>query len=205
MEDRENNAAKSDEMTEKTCESVCEDTDQTEAEATEAETDKKSLKEDRKKIKKLEAELAEANKKLEADKADMAALNDKYLRLMAEYDNFRRRSQKEREGVYSDAFSEAIAAILPVMDNVERAAKYNDAENVAKGIEMILKSFADTLAKLGVTEIETQGKTFDPKFHNAVMHIEDEAYGENEIVEVFQRGYIIGDKVVRHAMVKVAN
>lgn len=198
MEDRENTVC-----AEETAE--CENAEQESCENAGCQNDKKSQKEDKKKSKKLEAELAEANKKLESGKTELAALNDKYLRMMAEYDNFRRRSQKEKEETYGEAFSEAISAILPIMDNVERAAQYSESESVAKGLEMIAKSFAETLAKLGASEIEALGKTFDPNLHNAVMHIDDEAYGEGEIAEVFQKGYAIGNKVIRHAMVKVAN
>jgi molecular chaperone GrpE len=100
-----------------------------------------------------------------------------------------------------------VSEILPILDNFERALQYKDAgaENLAKGLEMIEKGFSDALAKMGVTEIEALGKPFDPERHNAVMHVEDEAFGENEVVEVFMKGYIKGDKVLRHSMVKVAN
>ena len=136
---------------------------------------------------------------------ECAALNDKYLRMAAEYENFRKRSAKEREGVYAEACADCIAALLPILDNLERAAQYknDDPATVAKGLEMTLKSFYDTLAKLGVTEIPAE--TFDPNVHNAVMHIEDEEHGESEIVEVLQKGFIKGEKVIRYAMVKVAN
>ena len=133
------------------------------------------------------------------------ALNDKYLRMAAEYENFRKRSAKEREGVYAEACADCISALLPILDNLERAAQYknDDPTTVAKGLEMTLKSFYDTLAKMGVTEIPAG--TFDPNVHNAVMHIEDDEHGESEIVEVLQKGFIKGDKVIRYAMVKVAN
>lgn len=156
-----------------------------------------------KKARRAEAETLELKKKLAAAEAATAELNDKYLRLAAEYDNFRKRTQKEREGIYTDAYADALAALFPVVDNLERAAKFTDGESVAKGVSMVLKSIGETLAKLGVTEIET--KTFDPNLHNAVMHVEDPAYGEGEIVEVLQKGYRRGDRVLRYAMVKVAN
>ena len=159
----------------------------------------------KKKLRRVEAELAEAKKALEAKETELAELNDRYLRLAAEYDNFRRRTQKERENIYADALEEALAAFLPVLDNLERAAMYNDGESVAKGLAMTLKGIADSLEKLGITEIEALGKTFDPLVHNAVLHVEDEAYGEGEIVEVLQKGYKKGDRVLRYAMVKVAN
>ena len=133
------------------------------------------------------------------------ALNDKYLRMAAEYENFRKRSAKEREGVYADACADCIAALLPILDNLERAAQYknDDPTTVAKGLEMTLKSFYDALSKMGVTEIPAG--TFDPNVHNAVMHVEDDEHGESEIVEVLQKGFIKGEKVIRYAMVKVAN
>ena len=181
---------------------------QTSAEATEAveETpvaEAKTEKNDKKKQKKQEAELAELQKKLEDSEEAVKAAEDKYMRMMAEYDNFRKRSAKEREGVYADAYADCIANILPILDNLERASKSDNLEAVKKGLEMTAKAFDDALSKMGISEIET--KTFDPNLHNAVMHVEDEAFGESEIVEVFQKGYAKGDKVLRYAMVKVAN
>ena len=146
-----------------------------------------------------------SDKLLEEKQAELDELNDRYLRMMAEYDNFRRRSAKEREGIYADAYADAMAAIMPVIDNLERAAMYSDAEKVRSGLELTFKSFADTLDKLGVKAFGEAGETFDPNLHNAVMHVEDEEKGEGEIVEVFQKGYVKGDKVIRYAMVKVAN
>lgn len=160
---------------------------------------------DRKKVKKLESEIEVLRHQLEKAEERAAAAEDKYMRMIAEYDNFRKRSIKERESCYADAYADAVNAVLPVLDNLERAAVYSDAEAVAKGLELTLKSFSETFAKLGICEIESLGKTFDPNVHNAVMHIDDEAYGENEIVEVLQKGYIKGDRVIRYAMVKVAN
>ena len=130
-------------------------------------------------------------------------LNDKYLRVVAEYDNFRKRSLKERDGIYADAYIDAVKQILPIIDNMERAEAYLSDDASSEGVKMIMNSFHDALSKMGVTEIEA--KTFDPNLHNAVMHIDDESYGEGEIVEVFQKGYKKGDKVIRYAMVKVAN
>ena len=173
----------------------------------EIEEEGKQSRQDKKKVKKLEAECEELGKRLEEADEQIAQANDKYARLYAEFDNYRKRTAKEREGIYTDAYVDAVTEILPVLDNMERALQYkdNDAENIAKGLEMIMKSFSDTLSKMGVSEIEALGKTFDPNLHNAVMHIEDEAYGESEIVEVFMKGYVKGDKVLRHSMVKVAN
>ena len=159
----------------------------------------------KKKERKTDAELLAAKAALTEKEAQMAELNDKYLRLDAEYENFRRRTAQESGRINDDAYSQALAALFPVVDNLERAAQYSDGESVAKGVAMILKSVEETLQKLGVCEIEALGKTFDPQFHNAVLHVEDEAYGESEIVEVLQKGYIKGDRVLRYAMVKVAN
>ena len=139
-------------------------------------------------------------------KAEMDALNDKYLRICAEYDNFRKRSQKEKDSLYCDVKAETLKKFLPVYDNLVRAlAQSTEDEAYRRGVEMIMNQFNVTMEKLGVTEIECLGKKFDPAFHNAVMHVEDEEKGENEIVEVFQKGFMMGDKVIRFAMVKVAN
>ena len=137
---------------------------------------------------------------------DYAALNDRYLRLCAEYDNFRKRSQKEKDALYGDVRANTLKEFLPVYDNLVRAlAQPTEDEAYKKGVEMIMAQFKSTMEKLGVSEMDCLGKTFDPAFHNAVMHVEDETKGENEIVEVFQQGFMLGDKVIRFAMVKVAN
>ena len=130
-------------------------------------------------------------------------LNDKYLRVVAEYDNFRKRSLKERDVIYADAYIDAVKEILPIIDNMERAEAYLNDDASSEGVKMIMNSFRQALEKMGVSEIET--KAFDPNYHNAVMHIDDESYGENEIIELFQKGYKKGDKFIRYAMVKVAN
>ena len=175
-------------------------------EAAEAEAEpKKKDKEWKKEARRLEAELNDTCEKLAAETQALAEANDKYLHMMAEYDNFRKRTAKEREGLYADAYADVLVKILPVLDNLERAAQYSDAETVARGVEMILKSFSEVLGGLGIAEIEAQGKPFDPNLHNAVMHVEDEQYGESEVVEVLQKGYTRGDRVLRYAMVKVAN
>lgn len=165
----------------------------------------KGDKETKKKPRKSDADLVAANQKIEEMTAELAALNDKYLRLAAEYDNFRRRTARERDNIYADAFEMALAAFLPMVDNLERAAQYTDGENVAKGVALVLKSVGDTFQKLGITEIEALGKPFDPTYHNAVMHVDDPEKGESEVVEVLQKGYIKGERVLRYAMVKVAN
>lgn len=176
-------------------EEVTEETPKTEVKE---EKTAKSEKNDKKKIKSLEAELAEANKK--ADE-----INEKYMRMLAEYDNFRKRSAKERESVYADAYTDAVTAILPVLDNLERAEGCTDAEGLSKGLELTLKGFREVLEKMGIKEIEAMGKTFDPNLHNAVFHVDDDSFGESEIVEVLMKGYTKGDKVIRYSMVKVAN
>ena len=148
-------------------------------------------------------EVAELTKKLEQKTAECAECNDRYMRMMAEYDNFRKRSAKEKEGVWTDAYSDCIAHLLPILDNLERASKSDNYEAVAKGLEMTVKAFDDAMEKMGVKEIEC--KTFDPNLHNAVMHVEDENFGENTVAEVFQKGFKRNDKVIRYAIVKVAN
>ena len=137
---------------------------------------------------------------------DYAALNDRYLRLCAEYDNFRKRSQKEKDALYGDVRANTLKEFLPVYDNLVRAlAQPTEDEAYKKGVEMIMAQFRTTMEKLGVSEMDCLGKTFDPAFHNAVMHVDDPEKGDNEIVEVFQQGFVMGEKIVRHAMVKVAN
>ena len=168
-------------------------------------TEEAPVKDAKKKQRRTEAELAEIQKKLEEQSAALAAAEDKYLRLAAEYDNFRRRSAKERENLFADAYADALAVFLPVIDNLERAAQFSDGESVAKGVAMTLKGINDTLEKLGITEIEAEGKPFDPEVHNAVLHVEDETLGESVVAEVLQKGYRKGDRVLRYSMVKVAN
>ena len=143
---------------------------------------------------------------LEALKDQAARQEEKYLRLAAEYDNFRKRTAKEKEAIWNDAKADAALAFLPVYDNLERALKQETADEAyKKGVEMTMNQLKTVLEKLGVEEIPAQGESFDPNVHNAVMHMEDEALGENTVVEVFQAGFKMGEKVIRHAMVKVAN
>ena len=168
------------------------------------EEQKKPKKE--KEDKKSKAELAALREELEKKEKELAEEKDKYLRLMAEYDNFRRRSQKEREGIYTDAVSDCLTEFLPLLDNLGRAAEASgDPEQVRVGLQMTNKSAEALLEKLGVEAFGAVGDTFDPQLHNAVMHDEDESRGENEISDVFQRGYRRGDRVIRYAMVKVVN
>ena len=165
----------------------------------------KSKSKTEKKSKKLEGQIAELERQLEEKNAEIAAQNDRYLRMMAEYDNFRKRSAKEREGIYADAYADALTSILPIIDNLERAVGFTEADQVQKGVEMILKSAGDVLTKMGVEAFGATGDIFDPNMHNAVMHIDDEEHKEGEIVEVFQKGYKKGDKIIRYAMVQTAN
>ena len=158
----------------------------------------------------VEAEVTETAEAevVETPSADtlVAAEREKYLRLAAEYDNFRKRSQRERENIYADVRADTITRFLPVYDNLVRALAQETADEAyKKGVEMIMTQLQDALGKLGVTEIPALGETFDPAVHNAVMHVDDEAKGENEIVEEFQKGFKLGDKVIRFSMVKVAN
>ena len=143
---------------------------------------------------------------LEALKKNLSDQEDKFLRLAAEYDNYRRRSQKEKESAWADSKAETAAAFLPVYDNLERALKQETADEAyKKGVEMTMNQLREVLSKLGIEEIPALGQPFDPNLHNAVMHVEDENAGENTIVEVFQAGFRNGDKVIRFSMVKVAN
>ena len=172
-----------------------------EASKPEAEAKKEEKKEDKKAKKEKKEEPKEPDYK-----AELSGANDRYLRLLAEYDNYRKRSQKEKDNLYSEIRANAVQQFLPVYDNLERALKQGtEDEAYRKGVEMIMTQFNATLEKLGVKKIESLGKTFDPKLHNAVMHVDDESQGENTIVEVFQEGFTLNDKVIRFAMVKVAN
>lgn len=135
---------------------------------------------------------------------------DKYMRLYAEFDNFQKRSAREKDARYADAIIDAAAALLPIGDNLERAlqteVESEDAVKFKEGVEMVMKQFEDSLTKLGIAPIKAEGEQFDPNLHNAVMHIEDEAIDDNTVVEELMKGYIYKDeRVVRHSMVKVAN
>ena len=141
-----------------------------------------------------------------AIKSELEETTDRLKRLMAEFDNFKKRSAKEREGLYNSLLSDIVSSFLPVVDNLEKAVNAESAdEGYKQGVELVLKQFIDVLGTLGVKEIETVGTTFNPEYHEAVSLIQDETLGEKEIKEVFRKGYKIGDKVIRHAMVVVAN
>ncbi|QGU95510.1 nucleotide exchange factor GrpE [Clostridium bovifaecis] len=146
--------------------------------------------------------LKDENKKFENE---LDALKDRLVRINAEYDNFRKRTEKEKKSIYTDACADVLKHMLPVFDNLERAmGAEGNAEDLKKGIEITIKQFEEALKKLGVEEIAADGE-FDPNYHNAIMHIEDDSFGKNEIVEVFQKGFKREDKVLRFSLVKVAN
>ena len=184
--------------------------EETAAAQPEAESGKEAPKEEKKekaKKEKAEKKKEEPAEQKEEKKPDAPqGQSDAYLRLLAEYDNYRKRSQREKDALYADIKADTLKSFLPVYDNLMRALNQSTADEAyRKGVEMIMAQFNKTLEGLGVERIESLGKTFDPALHNAVMHVDDETKGENEIVEVFQEGFRLGDKVIRFAMVKVAN
>ena len=153
----------------------------------------------------LENRKLTVERELEEEKKKSAEAGDKYLRTLAEYDNFRRRSKEERDAMYADAVGESVRELLPIIDNLKRASQYTDSEKLSEGVAMILKSVPAALEKLGVEEFGKVGEKFDPNLHNAVLHEESAEFGESEIMDVLQTGYRRGDKILRFAMVKVAN
>ena len=179
--------------------------EEAEVAAEEKKAEAKDAKADKKKSKKLEGKIEELEKALAAKETELAEQNDKYMRMMAEYDNFRKRSAKEKEGTYADAYADALTSIIPIIDNLERAVGVTDAEGVLKGLEMTLKGASEALTKMGVEAFGAEGDQFDPNIHNAVMMVESDERAEGEIVSVFQKGYRKGDKIIRYAMVTVAN
>ncbi len=166
--------------------------------AEEAVNQEKKEKKASKHDKKLLAEIEEL-------KARIAEGDDKYLRMAAEYDNFRRRSKEEKDAIYEAAMADTVKELLPIIDNLDRAAGFTESDKVLEGLVLIAKASASVFEKLGVEEYGKVGETFDPNIHNAVLHIDDESYGEGEIVEVFQKGYKKGKHIIRFAMVKTAN
>ena len=158
---------------------------------------------------KKEKKCSKADKKLQAEieelKVKIAEQDDRYLRMAAEYDNFRRRSREEKDGIYETALADTVADLLPIIDNLERASLYDDGEKVKEGLVMTVKATEAVLEKLGIEEFGKAGETFDPNIHNAVLHVDDDAFGEGEIIEVFQKGYKKGKHIIRFAMVKTAN
>ena len=160
----------------------------------EVKEEKESKKEDKKSVK--------AEKEIKALKNELAEANDKYLRLAAEYDNYRKRTAKEKSDAYNDAYIDAVKAILPLADSLDKAMQFTPDD---EGIKAITKQLKDIFTKIGVSEIESDGKEFDPNLHNAIMHEENEELGENVVTQTFEKGYKLGEKIIRHAMVKVAN
>ena len=143
---------------------------------------------------------------LESLKDQVAGQEDKYLRLAAEYDNYRKRTAKEKESLWTDVKADTAGAFLPVYDNLERALKQDTADEAfKKGVEMTMNQLKEVLSKLGIAEIPALGQPFDPNLHNAVMHVDDESLGENTVAQVFQKGFLLGDRVIRFATVQVAN
>lgn len=151
-------------------------------------------------------ELENKEKEIEKLNSQISEQNDKYLRLLAEYDNYRKRTDKEKAARYNDAYIDALTLILPLADNIDRAVTFAvDESDLAKGVLLLKKQLDDVLAKAGVEEIKAEGEQFDPELHNAVMHEEDETLGENTVKSVLQKGYKRGDKILRYSMVVVAN
>lgn len=191
-----------------TNEEIIEEKDTKTAETADCDT-KKNAKADKKASKLLEKQLEDALKAADEAKKEKEALNDTYLRMLAEYDNFRKRAAKEKETIYSDGTADAVEKLLPVLDNLDRAAATEvsspEAQAVLDGVNKVIAQALEIFAKLGVSEIPAKGEKFDPELHNAVMHDEDPEAEENTVSEVFLKGYKLGDKVIRHSMVKVVN
>ena len=169
------------------------------------EVSSKDKKNSKKQLKELQSKLEKAEKDAKKATDALAEANDKYLRMLAEFDNYKKRTAKEGEAKYSNAYCDAVEALLPVFDNIERAAEYASDEQSKNGLLLIISNFKDVLSKMGVTQFGEAGEEFNADYHSAVMHIEDESLGENTVAEVFQKGYRKGDKIIRYAAVKVAN
>ena len=172
----------------------------------EAEPAEKGEKKGRKKKEKTYTFTREQVEQMELAAKQLESVKDQFVRLTAEYENYRKRTTKEKENIYADAKADTVKEFLGVLDNLERGlAQFAEGDPHRQGMELICRQFLAVLEKLGVTRIEAQGQPFDPQKHDAVMHVEDENVGENTVVEVLQQGYQLGDKVLRFAMVKVAN
>lgn len=167
--------------------------------------DEKLSKSEKKELVRLTEENKKLAEELEKAKAELVAGNDKYLRMIAEYDNFRKRTGKERDALYADAYGDALTAILPVIDNLERALSFSEGEALTEGVRMTLRQFEDAMKRLGVEAYGARGDDFDPRIHNAIMQVDDDTLGESKVAEVLQKGYAKGERIIRHAMVKVAN
>ena len=151
-------------------------------------------------------EIIELKKQIEAQKVQIDETEDRLKRVAAEFDNYKKRNAKERDGMYNSLVADIVSNFLPILDNLEKAvASETKDEEYKKGIELVLKQFKDVLAARGVVEIETIGKTFDPELHEAVSSVQDDTKGEKEVVQEYRKGYMIGNKVIRHSMVIVAN
>ena len=151
-------------------------------------------------------EMKQEKNELELKQEELDEITDRYKRVLAEFENYKKRSSKERENLYNSILADVVESILPVLDNLENAAKVEtEDENYKKGVEMVLQQFKIVLGAKGVEEIKTVGETFDPELHEAVSSVVDESLGEKEIKEVYRKGYKIGNKVIRHSMVVVAN
>lgn len=151
-------------------------------------------------------EVVNNSEELEKLREEYNELDDRYKRMFAEFENYKKRSQKEKEGIYGMITGDVVASMLPVMDNLQKAAEAKSEDvGYQEGVKLVYRQFAEALKGLGLEEIETVGKRFDPEFHEAVSHIEDNTKGEQEIVQEYRKGYKIGNKVVRHSMVIVAN
>ena len=165
------------------------------------ENEEKNLNEEVEKV-----EVINNQEELDKLKEEFAELDDRYKRMFAEFENYKKRSQKEKEGIYGMITGDVVASMLPVMDNLQKAAEAKSEDvGYQEGVKLVYRQFAEALKSLGLEEIETVGKRFDPEFHEAVSHIEDNTKGEQEIVQEYRNGYKIGNKVVRHSMVIVAN
>ena len=169
------------------------------------EKEKEGLEDKKEKKECKESKKRELQKQVEQLTEALGEEKDRYARMFAEYENFRRRSQKERENVYADAYAEALGEVMPMVDNLERALQCGEGEQLHKGLEMVMNQFQEMLKKLGIETFGEKGDTFDPNIHHAIMHEDNENLPENSIVEVFQRGYKKGERIIRCAMVKVAN
>ena len=201
-------------MSEETKQPTAEEQEPQQAETTEEQTAQTPETEEKSKggKKKKEKEKTYTLTQQQMEAAELAAkqlesVKDQFVRLTAEYDNYRKRTAKEKDALYQDAKADTVRAFLAVYDNLERAVAAPGDEDSPhkKGLEMIFHQYQDILKNLGVTEIEAQGQPFDPEKHNTVMHIEDENLGESVVAQVFQAGFMLGDKVIRHAIVQVAN
>ena len=167
--------------------------------------DKEKNEELEKKEEKVESKKPKKEQEI-VPKSEYDELEDRYKRILAEFENYKKRSSKERDNLYNSILSDVIEVILPILDNLENAAKVETKdEEYTKGIELVLKQFQDTLKAKGVEEIKTLGETFDPQLHEAVSSVQDDTKGEKEIVQEYRKGYKIGNRVIRHSMVVVAN